>query len=700
MMRFAYLTILLGALPMQACSHFASLPPAPKAAQKPHTLEAHGDKREDPYFWLKERENPEVIKHLDAENAYADAALKPVKDLEDELFTELKSRVKEDESTFPFKDGPYYYYMRYETGQEYPIYARTKGEKGPEEILLNVNELAKGHDFFMVPFPDVSPDHTKLIYATDTVGRRFFDLHVYDIASRKVLETIPATTGDTAWANNNKTFFYVKQHPDTLRAQYVYRHKAGQKDDDLIFEEKDETFNLDLSRSRTEAFIFIGSNATVSSEWRYLDANKPDGNFEVFAKRERDHEYSVADGGDGFYVVTNWKAKNFRLMKAPRHAAKKETWVEVIPHRADVLLEGATFFKSHYAVEERATGLTQLRVIDRQTGAAEAIKFPDPAYVVDIGTNAEYDTSEVRYTYSSLNRPASTFDYNFQTKQSTLRKQKETPNLDPSQYVSERVWAPARDGVQIPVSIVYKKGLAKDGRAPLLQYGYGSYGYSMDPDFRSSVFSLLDRGWVFAIAHIRGGSEMGRHWYEDGKLLKKRNTFNDFIDVTQALTRERYADAKRVYAEGGSAGGLLMGAVLNARPDLYHGVHAAVPFVDVVTTMLDDTIPLTTGEYDEWGNPNNVEYYRYMKSYSPYDNVEKKAYPAVLITSGLHDSQVQYWEPTKWAARLRDQNTGDKPILLHTEMEAGHGGSSGRFEALKERAREFAFFLWADSQDR
>lgn len=685
---------------MTACSHFAPPPPAPKAAEKPHALEKHGDKRNDPYFWMKERENPAVINYLNEENAYVGAVLKPVAGLQEELFKELKSRVKEDESSYPFKDGPYYYYLRYEVGQEYPIYARKKGEQGAEEILLNVNELAKGHDFFAVPFPDVSPDHTKLIYATDTVGRRFFDLHVYDIAKKKVIDTIPATTGETAWANDNKTFFYVKQHPETLRAQYVYRHHEGQKKDELIFEEKDETFSLDLSRSRTEAFLFIVSHATVSSEWRYLDANKPNGKFEIFAKRERDHEYSVSDGGDAFYVVSNWKAKNFRLMKAPRHASKKETWEEVIPNRDNVLLEGASFFKSHYAVEERTNGLTQLRVIDRKTGAAEAIRFPDPVYVVEFGANAEFDTPEIRYSYSSLNRPSSVYDYDVRTKASTLRKQKETPNLDPSQYVSERFWAPARDGVQVPVSIVYKKGFVRDGSAPLLQYGYGSYGYSMDPDFRSSIFSLLDRGWVFAIAHIRGGSEMGRKWYEDGKLLHKRNTFNDFVDVTQALVRERYADGKRIYAEGGSAGGLLMGAVLNARPDLYHGVHAAVPFVDVITTMLDDSIPLTTGEYDEWGNPNNAEYYRYMKSYSPYDNVEKKAYPAVLITSGLHDSQVQYWEPTKWAARLRKMNTSDKPILLHTEMEAGHGGASGRFEALRDRAREFAFFLWADSLDR
>ena len=664
-------------------------------------MEIHGDKRNDPYYWMRDRENPKVIHHLKEENAYVEAALAPVAGLQKEIYKELRGRVREDDSSYPFKNGPYYYYARYEKGQEYPIYARKQGRlEAAEEILLNVNELAKGHDYFSVPFPDVSPDHKKLIYAADKAGRRFYDLHVYDIASHKVLETIPNTTGNSEWANDNRTFFFAKQHPDTLRSQYIYRHELGAKKSELIFEEKDETFNVGLGKARTDAFIFIHSDSTLTSEWRYLDANKPKGHFEVFSAREREHEYALDDGGDGFYVLTNWEAKNFRLMKAPRHASKKTEWKEIIPNRKDVLLSNVEFFEKFYAVEERAEGLTQLRIVDRKTNVSSPIQFPDPTFVVDGSTNAEYKTDFFRYSYMSLNRPASVYDYDFKTKVSTLRKQKDVPNFDASQYISERLWAESRDGVKIPISLVYKKGFEKDARAPMLQYAYGSYGYSMEPHFDSQIFSLLDRGWVYAIVHIRGGSEMGRHWYEDGKLLKKRNTFNDFVDATQWLTFHRYADPGRVYAEGGSAGGLLMGAILNIRPDLYHGVHAAVPFVDVLTTMLDESIPLTTGEYDEWGDPRKKEYYNYMKSYSPYDNVEKKAYPTVLITSGLHDSQVQYWEPTKWALKLRENTTSEKPILLRTEMEAGHGGSSGRFEALKETAREYAFFLWADSQDR
>ncbi len=677
---------------MSACSH---LPAPPLAAEKPHKLEKHGDLRVDPYFWLKERENPEVIKYLEAENSYFEKAMEPVKELKETLFQEFRSRLKEDDSTVPFRDGDFYYYARYETGKEYPIYARKKGKlDGAEEVLLDVNELAVGHKYFSASFPQPSSDHSKILYGVDIVGRRFYSLYVKDLKTGKLIGApIENTTGNAEWSNDNKTFFYAKQHPETLRSQWIYKHKLGERADTLIYEEKDEMFFVGVDKTRTEKFLFIQSQASLSTEIQYLDADNPDGAFSVFLPREKDHEYSVDDGGDAFYVTTNWQAKNFRLMKAPQRSAKKSEWVDVIPHRDHVYLDGVDVFKDHIVLQERRDGLRNLRVIDRKSGASENIQFPDPTYVVGISTNAMYDLDYVRYEYESLNRPETIYDYFYSTKKSEVRKLRPTPNLDPAQYVSERQWATARDGTRVPISLVYKKGFVKNGKAPLLQYAYGSYGYSMEPWFGTTYMSLLDRGFVYAIAHIRGGSEMGRHWYENGKFFHKKNTFMDFIDVTEHLIKQGYCDPKRVYAQGGSAGGLLMGAITNMRPDLYRGVHAAVPFVDVVTTMLDDTIPLTTFEYDEWGNPNQKEYYEYMKSYSPYDNVAAKAYPNILVTSGLHDSQVQYWEPTKWVAKLRKFADNDPMILLKTEMKAGHGGASGRFEKLKEAAEEYAFFL-------
>ena len=676
----------------------APLPPI--AAEKPVELKSSVETRIDPYFWLKERKNPEVIRYLKKENDYLEASLKPVKKLRETLYQELRSRIKEDDSTVPFEMDGYFYYARFTKGKEYPIYARRKGQKGKEQILLDVNKMAKGHGYYAVHFPHPSPDQNKILYAVDDQGRRFYDLYVKDLKTGKTVgKPIRATTGDVEWAEDNQTFFYGKQHPETLRSQWVYRHRLGEKESTLVFEEKDETFNVGLSKSLLNDFIFIDSSSTLTNEWRFIDARKPEGEFTVFLPRERGHEYALVDGGDAFYVVTNWQAKNFRLMKAPRRASPKSEWTEVVAHRPDAYIEDVEFFRNHYVMSERRGGLTRLRVVDRKSGKAEDISFPDPAYVVGLGENRMYDTDYLRYEYESLNRPSSVFDYTFADKKSALRKQRETPNLDPSLYASERVWATARDGTKIPVSLVYKKGFVKNGTAPLFQYGYGSYGLSEDPNFSISYFSLLDRGFVYAIAHIRGGSEMGREWYENGKLLKKMNTFTDFIDVTEFLIRERYADPKRVYAEGGSAGGLLMGAVANMRPDLYRGMHAAVPFVDVMTTMLDDTIPLTTGEYDEWGDPREPEYYKYMRAYSPYDNVEAKAYPNLLVTTGLHDSQVQYWEPAKWVAKLRKLKTDDHLLLMHTEMKAGHGGVSGRFARLKEIARAYAFFLMLDQAE-
>lgn len=674
----------------------------PVAMEKPIKLEKFGDERIDPYFWMKDRKNPQVIKYLNAENAYLEKKMAPTKALQKKLFQEFRGRIKEDESSYPYQDGDFFYYSRFEKGKEYPIYARRKGSmKAKEEILMDVNKMAKGHSYYSAGFPKPSPDHTKILFAVDTKGRRFYDLFVKDLKTGKLIGTpVKATTGNAVWANDNKTIFYSKQHPETLRAQWVYKHKLDKKKDELIYEEKDEMFFVGVGKTLTEKFLLINSNASLSSEVRFLNADLPDGEFEVFMPREKEHEYSISDGGDGFYIHSNWQAKNFRIMKAKHAPTKKEKWQEVVAHDKDVLIENLEVFKSHMVLEERRDGLTNLRVINRVNGAENNISFPDPTYVVNLGTNAMYEADFVRYNYESLVNSDSIYDYSFSAKKSELRKQKATPKLDLSKYTSERVWATARDGTKVPVSLVYKKGLKKDGTAALYQYGYGSYGYSMEPWFGTQYFSLLDRGFVYAIAHIRGGSEMGRYWYEDGKFLKKKNTFTDFIDVTEFLLKEKYASADRVYAEGGSAGGLLMGAVMNMRPDLYKGMLAAVPFVDVVTTMLDDTIPLTTFEYDEWGNPNKKEYYEYMKSYSPYDNVEAKAYPNLLITSGLHDSQVQYWEPTKWAAKLRKLKTDQNLLLLKTEMKAGHGGVTGRFKRMHDDAMEYAFFLMLDGQKK
>jgi oligopeptidase B len=662
-------------------------------------MEIHADVRVDPYFWMKERKSPEVISYLKEENAYTESVLAPAKALRKKLFGELKGRIKQDESSYPFFLRGYYYYKRFEKNKEYPVYCRKKSPKAAEEILLNVNELAKGHDYTSVPFPEISPDSNKMLYVVDFEGRRFYDIYVKDLTTGKLIGApIKKATGNAEWANDSKTFFYSKQHPETLRSQWVYRHELGRKKDELVYEEKDETFDLSLHKSRTEKFIFLSSISTLSTEWRLLDADNPKGEPEIFLPKEKDHEYALDDGEDGLYVVTNWKAKNFRLMKAPRRPAKKEEWQEVVPHRDDVLLEGASFFQSHYVLSEREQGLTQLAVTDRKTGETKRIAFPDPVYVAGESANPEYKTNFLRYSYESMNRPDGIYDYGFARAASVLRKQYEVPTYDASRYESERVWAKARDGTSVPISLVYKKGFVKNGKAPLFIYGYGSYGSSEDPSFKSDVVSLLDRGFVYAIAHIRGGSEMGRHWYEDGKLLKKMNTFTDFIDCTEHLLKEGYGDPKRVYAEGESAGGLLMGAVVNLRPDLYSAIHAGVPFVDVLTTMLDDSIPLTTGEYDEWGDPRRPEYYRYMAQYSPYDNVTRQGYPHLLVTTGLHDSQVQYWEPAKWTAKLRKFKTSDGFVLLHTEMDSGHGGASGRFKILEQTALEYAFFLMMDGQ--
>ncbi|QJD77718.1 S9 family peptidase [Spirosoma rhododendri] len=679
----------------------AQTPVPPKAAVKPKELTTNGHTRTDNYYYLNERENPEVIKYLNAENTYVDQVLAPVKTLQDKLFTELKGRIKEQDESVPYKEGNYFYYTRYITGGEYPIYCRRKGSmQGAEEVMFDGNTLAKGHNYYQLGGYEISDNEELAIFSEDTVSRRLYTLRVKNLKTGQLYpEAIKNTEGGSvAWAADNKTLFYVKKDPQTLLGYQVYRHVLGtdSKADVLVYEEKDNQFYMGLHRSKSKKYVEIVSDHNgVATEYQLLEANKPTGAFTTFLPRQKGHEYDIVHYQNKFYVRTNWQAENFRLMEVPEgKTADKTAWKEVIPHRPDVYLGNMDVFVNHLVLGERKAGLTNIRVINQKTKADEYLDFGEPAYVAGIGNNPDFNTNVLRFGYSSLTTPASTFDYNMDTKAKTLLKQQEVlGGFDKNNYESERIYVKSRDGVQVPVSLVYRKGTKKDGSAPLLQYAYGSYGYSTDPGFSSTRLSLLDRGFIFAIAHIRGGQEMGRRWYEDGKMLKKKNTFNDFVDVSEQLIKSKYTSADKLFAMGGSAGGLLMGAVINQAPQLYRGVVAAVPFVDVVTTMLDESIPLTTGEFEEWGNPKNKPYYDYMLSYSPYDNVTKQAYPNLLVTTGLHDSQVQYWEPAKWVAKLRTMKTDTNQLLLHTNMEAGHGGASGRFQALKEIALEYAFML-------
>ncbi|PRY32753.1 oligopeptidase B [Spirosoma oryzae] len=679
----------------------AQTPVPPKAAVKPKELVTNGHTRVDNYYYLNERENPEVIKYLNDENAYVDQMLAPVKTLQDKLFTELKGRIKEQDESVPYKEGNFFYYSRYITGGEYPIYCRRKGSmQGTEEILFDGNAMAEGHNYYQLGGYEISDNEELAIFSEDTVSRRLYTLRVKNLKTGTIYPEAIANTegGSVAWAADNKTLFYVKKDPQTLLGYQVYRHVLGTdpKADVLVYEEKDNQFYMGLHRSKSKKYVEIVSDHNgVATEYQLLEASQPNAAFKTFLPRQKGHEYDIVHYQNKFYVRTNWKAENFRLMEVPEgKTADMAAWKEVIPHRPDVYLGNMDVFVNHLVLGERKAGLTNIRVINQKTKADEYLDFGEPAYVAGIGYNPDFNTNVLRFGYSSLTTPSSTFDYNMDTKVKTLLKQQEVlGGFDKNNYASERIYVKSRDGVQVPVSMVYRKGTKKDGSAPLLQYAYGSYGYSTDPGFSSTRLSLLDRGFIFAIAHIRGGQEMGRRWYEDGKMLKKKNTFNDFVDVSKYLIDTKYTSADKLFAMGGSAGGLLMGAVINQAPQLYRGVVAAVPFVDVVTTMLDESIPLTTGEFEEWGNPKNKPYYDYMLSYSPYDNVTKQAYPNLLVTTGLHDSQVQYWEPAKWVAKLRTMTTGTNQLLLHTNMEAGHGGASGRFQALKEIALEYAFML-------
>ncbi|MDF2158095.1 S9 family peptidase [Algoriphagus sp. CAU 1675] len=672
---------------------------APKAKKIEKVLEIHGHKRIDPYYWMRDRENPEVIEYLELENNYLKAQMKDTASFQELLFEEMKGRIKEDDQSVPYFKSGYYWYARYEKGGEYPIYCRKMGSlDAEEEILLNVNELAHGKSYFHVAGISVSPDQKIVAFPVDDVGRRIYTIQFKNLETGELLsESIPEITGNMAWAADSKHLFYSKQDPETLRSFQIFRYEfgSGSNSSVLIFEEIDEEFTCQVHKSKSEEYLFIHSESTISSEMHFLKANDPTGEFKTLQERIPYLEYAADHYKDHFWIRTNDQAQNFKVVKAPVSNPQKENWEDFIPHRETVLIEDFDIFSGFFVSQERSNGLTQIHILPWDGSPGHALHFEDETYTAWISTNPEYETEILRFGYNSLVSPSSVFDYHMVTKEKTLLKQQEVMGgYNQEAYHSERIWAKAQDEVMVPVSLVYKKELfKKDGSNPLLLYAYGSYGFSMDAYFSSNRLSLLDRGFVFAIAHIRGGEDLGRHWYEEGKLLKKRNTFTDFISCADYLIQENYTCPSHLYAMGGSAGGLLMGAVINFKPKLFNGVIASVPFVDVVTTMLDESIPLTTGEFKEWGNPKEQEFYEYMLSYSPYDNIEEKDYPNLLVTSGLHDSQVQFWEPTKWVAKLRDLKTDNNLLLLHTNMEAGHGGASGRFNSLKELALEYAFLL-------
>ena len=673
-------------------------PPIAKKVSK--KLEMHNDIREDNYFWMNDREDEAVISHLNSENSYTKSVLKHTEDFQKSLFEEMKSRIKEDDESVPYKLNGYWYIIKYEKGKDYPIYTRKKETlEAEEEILFDCNEMAKAFSYFKLAGISISPDNTMASFSVDTVSRRQYTLQVKNLLTGEVFsDKIENTTGSSTWANDNKTLFYSKKDEVTLRSDKIYKHKlfTDASKDVLVFNETDDTFNSFVYKTKSKKYLVIGSSSTLTSEYRILNANTPDGEFKVFQERERELEYSISHYDDSFYIISNKdKATNFKLQKTPESQTEKNNWKDVLPHRASVLLEDIEIFKDYLVVNERENGLNKIRIISWNGNEDYYLPFDNETYTASIGNNPDFNSDVLRYSYNSLTTPSSVIDYNFKTKEKEVKKEQEVlgGTFNKDNYTSERIWATARDGQKIPMSVVYKKGLKLDGNNPLLQYAYGSYGSTIDPYFSTIRLSLLDRGFIYVIAHIRGGEYLGREWYEDGKLLTKMNTFTDFIDCSDHLIQNNYTSSKHLYAMGGSAGGLLMGAIINLKPELYNGVIAAVPFVDVVTTMLDDSIPLTTGEYDEWGNPNEKAYYDYMKSYSPYDNVESKDYPNLLVTTGLHDSQVQYWEPAKWVAKLRELKTDNNKLLFYIDMDAGHSGASGRFESLKEVALEYAFLL-------
>nr|WP_321235509.1 S9 family peptidase [uncultured Psychroserpens sp.] len=672
----------------------------PVARQIPKELDIHNDIRIDNYFWLNQREDQNVLDYLHAENEFYHQETAHTKGFEASLFEEMKARIKEDDASVPYKYNGYWYIVRYEKGKDYPIYTRKQGTlDAEEELLFDCNQMAEGHGYFRLVGLSVSPDNTMIAFGMDTIGRRQYRLQIKSLVTGEVFsDRIENTTGSSTWANDNSTLFYTKKDEQTLRSNEVFKHKIGETEDNdtLIFTEDDDTFGVAVYKSKSRKFIIIACYSTLTNEFHTLNADTPDDRFKIFQKRIRGLEYSISHFEDRFYILTNHNnATNFKLMKTPENETGIENWVEVIVHRDDVLLEDIDIFKDYLVVSERSNGLNQIRIKRWDETKDYYLPFDNETYTANTGTNVDFDTEILRYSYNSLTNPSSVIDFNMRTMTKEIKKEQEVldPNFDKNKYTSERIWATAQDGTKIPMSLVRRKDTKLDGNAPLLQYAYGSYGSTIDPYFSTIRLSLLDRGFIYVIAHVRGSEYLGRDWYENGKLHKKKNTFTDFIDCSKHLIAQNYTSPEHLYAMGGSAGGLVMGVIINEAPQLYNGVIAAVPFVDVVTTMLDDSIPLTTGEYDEWGNPNNKSDYDYIKSYSPYDNVKKQSFPNMLVTTGLHDSQVQYWEPAKWVAKLRTYKQDSNKLFLLTNMEAGHGGASGRFEALKEDAQEFAFLL-------
>lgn len=670
----------------------------PVAKKIPHPIEKHGHVRTDNYYWMKERENPDVIDYIKKENAYTQYIMKDTQKLQDELYREIIGRIKQTDRSVPYKDNGYYYYIRYEEGNEYPIYCRRKENMdNPEEILIDVNVLAKGYSYYHVSGITVSEDNKIIAFGEDTLGRRLYTLRFINLVTGEFLpDKIMGTNGKATWAKDNKTVFYIKKDFKTLRSYKVFKHILGMdiQQDNLAFHEKDETYSSFVYKSKSRDYIFIVSSSTLSDEYRYIKTDKPAQKFEVFHPREKELEYNLEHYKEKFIIRTNYKARNFRLMETSILHTQKDHWKELIPHREHTLLENFEVFETYLVLDERKRGITHLRVINTVDKSEHYMDFNEQAYMAWISVNMDFDSHCLRFGYNSLTTPTSTYVYNMETRERILLKQQEIlGSFNPDEYQSERLFAIASDGADIPISLVYKKDTPIDGSVPLLLYGYGSYGHTIDPYFSSPRLSILNRGFIFAIAHVRGGEMLGRKWYEEGKLLKKKNTFDDFIACAEYLVKHKYTNKDRLFAMGGSAGGLLMGVIANMNPPLFKGIIASVPFVDVITTMLDDSIPLTTGEYDEWGNPHIKEFYQYMLSYSPYDNIKMQNYPHMLITSGLHDSQVQYWEPTKWVTKLREHKTDDNMLLLYTQIEAGHSGASGRFEQHKETALEYAFLL-------
>ena len=685
--------------------------PIPVAEKQPTNLEKHGDVRIDDYFWMrlsddqknaaeKDVQSQKVVHYLEEENAYYREVTKSTAPFQEVLFEEMKGRIKEDDASVPYKDNGYFYSTRYEIGKQYPIYSRRKGNLEAEEaILFNVNEMAEGFDYYQLGGLNISSDNKLMVFATDTVSRRQYSLRIKNLETGKIYEDlIENTTGGSVWANDNKTIFYTKKDPITLRSEKIYRHILGTStsEDIEVFHEKDDTFGTYVTKSKSDKYIIIGSYSTLSTEAQYLDADNPTGAFTIIQPREKDLEYSVSHFEDHFYLLTNKdNAINFKLMKTPISKVGKENWIDVIAHREATLLEDFSIFKDYLVLEERTNGLHKVRIKRWDKTADYYLPFKEETYAVGVYSNPDFDTDIIRYSYNSFTTPSSVIDFNMKDQSRDIKKEQAVlgGRFQKENYISKRVWATAKDGKKIAISLVYHKSTVLNENTPVLQYAYGSYGYTIPDSFSTTRLSLLDRGFVYALAHIRGSEYLGREWYEDGKMLHKKNTFTDFVACSQYLIANNYTSPAHLYAMGGSAGGLLMGAIVNMNPELYNGVIASVPFVDVVSTMLDDSIPLTTGEYDEWGNPNDKEYYDYIKSYSPYDQVKPKAYPNILVITGFHDSQVQYWEPAKWVAKLRALKTDTNLLLLDTNMEAGHGGASGRFDALKETAKEYSFFL-------